>query len=166
MVSTRTSLGLLEPTADQVCVYCGAKFWIKECTQQGEYNICCNKGGIYIPPPPQPSEYIRNILFNHESFDSKIFYPKARVLNSNCAFASVNMQIDHTIIPGHGPPTIRIHLILSKKNKMKQQLRNAKVCIWSFSIEFGTFALWKTNLIRLKVEYIGRWQAVRWEKPV
>ena len=70
---------------------------------------CCNRGQVHVPSPPQLPQQIRELLFHHNSVNSKRFYEKARLYNSYSSFASVQMNYDQEIMNRPGPPTIRIN---------------------------------------------------------
>jgi len=101
------------PTA--ICKYCKAFFWLSEATSSGEYNKCCHKGAVVLPPMPEPPLYLKNMLLCNEvpglinKTQLKSFAKNVRIYNSKLSCASISMDKDRFISENHGIPTLRIH---------------------------------------------------------
>lgn len=70
--------------------------------------MCCGNGKIQIPFLPTPPPLLNDLMFNNYSTESKQFNQNIRLYNSIFAFSSPGFKVDKGIIPGRGPPTIRI----------------------------------------------------------
>ena len=91
---------------DQVCEFCGAKFWNAERNSDGTYSKCCNNGKIKLPPVRPPPPYVKELLLGI-SPSAKIFKNKARAFNTKSSFASVTMK--QSLFPStRGVPAMRI----------------------------------------------------------
>ena len=91
---------------DQVCEFCGAKFWNAERNSDGTYSKCCSHGKIKLPPVRPPPPYVKELLLGI-SPSAKIFKNKARAFNTKSSFASVTMK--PSLFPStRGVPAMRI----------------------------------------------------------
>lgn len=102
-------------TPTGICKHCKAFFWLNEATSNGEYNKCCHKGAVVLPPIPEPPLYLKNMLLCNEMPGSinktqlNLFKEKVRIYNSRLSCASISMDKDRFISGSHGIPTLRIH---------------------------------------------------------
>ncbi|XP_024636452.2 uncharacterized protein [Medicago truncatula] len=96
------------------CRKCGACMWYQERRRKSressnpEFGMCCGNGKIQIPFLPTPPPLLNDLMFNNYSTESKQFNQNIRLYNSMFAFSSPGFKVDKGVIPGRGPPTIRI----------------------------------------------------------
>src|SRR5438046_515771 len=69
---------------DQICVHCGAKFWIDERNHRSNqtspsFSICCAGGKVILPPLLKPPSYLLDLYI---SSSSDVNYMVGRYLNS------------------------------------------------------------------------------------
>ena len=76
---------------DKECMHCGARYWKNETTSNNEYNRCCMKGSIKLPPLTEPTPTIKSLLWGTHN-DSKMFISNSRKFNSALSFASIQMN--------------------------------------------------------------------------
>lgn len=90
---------------NSVCQFCQAKHFASERPTDGYFNICCNKGKVFLTQIRQ-SEFLKDLLTNNHEH-SKNFMENIRSFNSSLAFASMGANIAPP--PGYGPYAFRIH---------------------------------------------------------
>ena len=62
---------------DQICIHCGAKFWIDEKDHNSSqispsFAVCCAGGKVSLPPLLKPPSYILD-LYTSSSSDAALF---------------------------------------------------------------------------------------------
>ena len=88
---------------NQICVYCGARFFQLERNTNGKYTACCNNGKVNIPTVSSPTPAAEEILLGISARSRGI---NRRTVNTACAMASISME-NHTFSPGI--PSLLIH---------------------------------------------------------
>ena len=43
---------------DHICDFCGARHWMEEMGQGGQFEGCCKEGDVYLPPIREPPELL------------------------------------------------------------------------------------------------------------
>jgi hypothetical protein len=96
------------------CQQCGALMWYQErkdkCrnTSIPKFMMCCGNGKVQLPLLEQPPPLIQNLLFCHQSPESKNFQANIRTYNAMFSFTSPGMKMDDNMNKGRGPPTLRL----------------------------------------------------------
>src|SRR5262249_23148295 len=133
---------------DQICVHCGAKFWMDEKDQSSSraspsFSVCCAGGKVRLPSLLRPPPYLMNLYTSLES-EADTFRRNARSYNSLLACTSfgadvneefqrigisnftVHSQIYHfigSLLPNEGQaPKFAQLYIYDTKNEMKNRL--------------------------------------------
>ncbi|GBB84444.1 hypothetical protein RclHR1_01100036 [Rhizophagus clarus] len=96
---------------DQICVHCGAKFWMEERDHSSNrasptFSICCAHGKVLLPPLAEPPLYLLNLYTSSES-DAISFRKNIRHYNSVLACTSFGANID--TFQGQGISNFCIH---------------------------------------------------------
>lgn len=83
---------------DQICIHCGAKFWIEEKTYDNTnvsraFTKCCAGGKVNLPPLLEPPSYLLN-LYTSSNPDANLFRKNIRAYNSILACTSFGANID------------------------------------------------------------------------
>lgn len=98
---------------DVECVYCGALHWLDErITNSSQsrpiFGTCCLQGKVRLPLLCDPPPFLRE-LFEAQDEYSKEFRCNIRQYNASHAFTSLGVNIDKSILNGHGPYCFRIN---------------------------------------------------------
>ena len=108
----------------EVCQHCGAKYFTMERTISGEYNKCCKKGAVQLPPIATCN--LIRILMDGQHPQSQNFKENIRSFNSSLAFASLGAKT--ATPPGRGPYCFRINgQIYHRKTLPDPKTRQATV---------------------------------------
>src|SRR6266498_1215478 len=104
---TRHDLGRI----DQICIHCGAKFWMAEKDHSSNrtsptFSICCAHGKVLLPPLTEPPSYLLN-LYTSSTSDAISFRKNIRRYNNVLACTSFGANID--TFQGQGVSNFRIH---------------------------------------------------------
>ena len=83
---------------DQICLFCGAKFWIEErdCNSNltsPTFAICCAGGKVKLPPLLTPPPYLMNLYTSLDS-EANTFRRNLRSYNSLLACTSFGADIN------------------------------------------------------------------------
>ena len=83
---------------DQICVHCGAKFWIDEKDQNSSkkspsFAVCCAGGKVNLPPLLRPPPYLLD-LYTLPGSVSNSFRKNVRAYNNLLSCASFGANID------------------------------------------------------------------------
>ena len=81
---------------NQICEYCGARFFALEKNTKKKYTNCCNSGKVNIPPMSPPTPVAEEILLGMTPRTRGI---NKRSVNTACAMASISMEA-HAFSPG------------------------------------------------------------------
>ena len=97
---------------DQICIHCGAKFWIKEKDHNSSqtfptFAICCAGGKVSLPPLFKPPSYLLD-LYTSLSSNANSFRKNIRGYNNLLACTSFGADIDERF-RGQGVSNFRIH---------------------------------------------------------
>ena len=97
---------------DQICIHCGAKFWIDDKDHNSSqaspsFAICCVGGKVSLPPLLKPPSYILD-LYTSSSSDAALFRKNIRGYNNILACTSFGANIDERF-QGQGVSNFRIH---------------------------------------------------------
>lgn len=85
------------------CGYCGACSWYNEWllkskhSQNPKFSLCCRKGKVQLPTLPESPEFLRHLLFDYETPESKNFISKIRTYNMMFAFTSAGAKYDSSL---------------------------------------------------------------------
>ncbi len=77
-------------------------------SQNPKFSLCCRKGKVQLPTLPEPPNFLRHLLFDYESAESKNFLSQIRTYNMMFAFTSPGAKYDSSFNNRKGPPTVRI----------------------------------------------------------
>ncbi|THH29066.1 hypothetical protein EUX98_g5120 [Antrodiella citrinella] len=72
------------------------------------FGMCCNSGKVDLPLLPDPPQALKDLLDGRNE-QSKDFREQIRQYNAALAFTSLGVQIDRSVLDGHGPYVFRIH---------------------------------------------------------
>ena len=105
---TRYELGII----DQICIHCGAKFWIDEKDRNSshispKFAVCCTHGKVHLPPLMKPPPYLLNLYTSSEP-DACSFHKNIRRYNSILACTSFGADINKQF-QGQGVSNFQIH---------------------------------------------------------
>ena len=83
---------------DQICIHCGAKFWINEKDQKSSqtspsFTVCCAGGKVKLSPLLKPPAYLLN-LYTSPNSDAALFRKNIRGYNNLLACTSFGANID------------------------------------------------------------------------
>src|ERR1051325_706883 len=97
---------------DQVCIHCGAKFWIDEKDKSSSlafpsFAICCVGGKVNLPPLLKPPSYLLD-LYTSSNSDAALFRKNIRGYNNLLACTSFGANISNEF-QGQGISNFRIH---------------------------------------------------------
>ena len=97
---------------DQVCIHCGAKFWINEKDQSSSlaspsFAVCCAGGKVSLPPLLKPPPYLLNLYTSPDS-DAASFRKNIRGYNNLLACTSFGTNINNKF-QKQGISNFRIH---------------------------------------------------------
>ncbi|KAH1249451.1 ATP-dependent DNA helicase pif1 [Glycine max] len=96
------------------CSHYNANMWyderISKCerTTNPRFNLCCGGGKVELPLLQNPPKYFYQLLYDHDTYDSKNYQQNIRTYNMMFAFTSAGIKFDKSINHLRGPPTIRI----------------------------------------------------------
>jgi hypothetical protein len=71
--------------------------------------MCCSNGKVQLPILNAPPGILSELLFDHQSNQSKQFQQNIRMYNSMFSFTSPGMKFDKQKFGGRGPPVLRLH---------------------------------------------------------
>ena len=100
---------------DYYCKFCGAQMWYDERLKhfKGRYNVmfslCCSMGKIKLPQMDGPPQYLKSLIFNNETNESRHFCDNIRNYNMMFSFTSMGGKIDKSINTGRAPPIFRLN---------------------------------------------------------
>ena len=77
-------------------------------TTNPRFNLCCGGGKVELPLLQNPPKYLYQLLYDHDTSDSKNYQQNIRTYNMMFAFTSAGIKFDKSINHSRGPPTIRI----------------------------------------------------------
>ncbi|KAH1213508.1 hypothetical protein GmHk_14G041449 [Glycine max] len=80
----------------------------RERTTNPRFSLCCGGGKVELPLLQNPPKYLYQLLYNHDTSDSKNYQQNIRTYNMMFAFTSTGIKFDKSINHSRGPPTIRI----------------------------------------------------------
>ncbi|PKC04553.1 hypothetical protein RhiirA5_248029, partial [Rhizophagus irregularis] len=83
---------------DQICTYCGAKFWMNEKDKHSTQNspsfaVCCAGGKVGLPPLLRPPPYLMNLYTSLEP-EANAFRRNVRSYNSLLACTSFGADVN------------------------------------------------------------------------
>lgn len=83
---------------DQICVHCGAKFWMEEkdqCSSQTSpsFSVCCVGGKVRLPPLLKPPSYLMD-LYTSLNSEANTFCRNTRSYNSLLACTSFGADVN------------------------------------------------------------------------
>uniref|UniRef100_A0A0R0HRU7 ATP-dependent DNA helicase n=1 Tax=Glycine max TaxID=3847 RepID=A0A0R0HRU7_SOYBN len=96
------------------CSHCNANMWYDEriskrvSTTNPTFNLCCGGGKVELPLLQNPPKYLHQLLYDHDTSDSKNYQQNIRTYNIMFTFTSTSIKFDKSINHSRGPPTIRI----------------------------------------------------------
>ena len=101
------------------CQHCNASLWLGERTTDSsnakpEFNQCCQKGSIQLPPMPEPPKILKEFFEDFKSPEGKCFHKNTRAIN--CALAMSSMEVDQVIfsnVKHKAPPIFKINGLLT-----------------------------------------------------
>src|ERR1051325_7880693 len=84
---------------DQLCVHCGARFWMDEKDQNSKrtfpsFAVCCAGGKVSLPPLLRPPSYLMN-LYTSTGSDADFFRSNIRGYNNLLAFTSFGANVNN-----------------------------------------------------------------------
>src|SRR6267154_2351224 len=79
-----------------------------------KFGVCCLQGQIQLPSLSNPPDLLHRLLISATPRAQK-FRESIRQYNSAFAFTSVTVDVDHSVLNGHGPYSFRIHSELYHK---------------------------------------------------
>ncbi len=97
---------------DQLCLHCGAKFWMDEKNQRSTqvsptFSVCCANGKVRLMPLLKPPPYLMNLYTSSES-EADSFRRNARSYNSLLACTSFGANVNDEF-QGRGVSNFSIH---------------------------------------------------------
>jgi hypothetical protein len=97
---------------NQICIHCGAKFWIDEKDQNSSrvspsFAVCCAGGKVSLPPLLKPPSYLMD-LYTSSNADAASFRKNIRGYNNLLACTSFGANISDEF-RGQGVSNFRIH---------------------------------------------------------
>lgn len=98
---------------DQICIHCGAKFWIEEKTYNNTKNSwaftkCCAGGKVKLPPLLKPPSYLLNLYISSNP-NANSFCKNIRAYNNILACTSFGANIDEEF-QNQSVSNFRIHV--------------------------------------------------------
>uniref|UniRef100_A0A0R0L8V3 Helitron helicase-like domain-containing protein n=1 Tax=Glycine max TaxID=3847 RepID=A0A0R0L8V3_SOYBN len=96
------------------CSHCNANMWYDERiskherTTNSRFSLCCGGGKVELPLLQNPPKYLYQLLYDHDTSDSKNYQQNIRTYNMMLAFTSAGIKFNKSINHSRGPPTIRI----------------------------------------------------------
>lgn len=78
---------------DQICQYCGARYFTKELNTAGKYTKCCREGRINLAQLSPPTPLVAQCLASHTPL-GRMFHRKPIAFNSNLSLSSINCSLD------------------------------------------------------------------------
>ena len=88
---------------DQICQYCGARYFKLEQNTKKQYTACCSNGQVRLPDISPPTPAVEELLLGISPRSKNI---NKRTINTACAMASVTME--HSTFSA-GTPSLLIH---------------------------------------------------------
>jgi len=97
---------------DQICIHCGAKFWIEEKEYHSSkttpsFAVCCAGGKVRLPPLLRPPRYLID-LYTSLNSDATSFHKNIRGYNNLLACTSFGANISNEF-QGRGVSNFKIH---------------------------------------------------------
>ncbi|KAL3010663.1 hypothetical protein AAZX31_07G156100 [Glycine max] len=77
-------------------------------TTNPRFSLCCGGGKVELPLLQNPPKYLYQLLYDHDTSDSKNYQQNIRTYNMMFAFTSAGIKFDKSNNHSRGPPTIRI----------------------------------------------------------
>uniref|UniRef100_A0A0R0HZ68 Helitron helicase-like domain-containing protein n=1 Tax=Glycine max TaxID=3847 RepID=A0A0R0HZ68_SOYBN len=79
-----------------------------ERTTNPRFNLCCGGGKVELPLLQNPPKYLYQLLYDHDTSDSKNYQQNIRTYNMMFAFTFAGIKFNKSINHSRGPPKIRI----------------------------------------------------------